>query len=487
MPESVIPNSGGKKRWGALAGMYVRSEIWRDLNELDRMQQSGVWRKMMTQWKLNKTARSPVVHMNNVMSNLLFMDMADVRIQDLIHGIDAYVHKTSEYRDAEQFGAFGGGFVDQEIRRTVLGPLLDEIERQDSAKLYGFEGKATLLGRIADGLWRRIKILDDKGISAYQIEDELFRMATYMRRRSMGDDAQTAAQIARDQFLNYDIRAPWVNMARSSVLPFISYTYRAVPVIAKSIAERPWKLAKYMLVSYAVNALSYALDSDGDEERERKSMREELQGKTWVGTPRMIRTPWRDDHNNPIFLDVRRWIPAGDVFDTYQSHAAFPVPAPLQFGGPAMLAGELFLNRSAFTGRNITNLKIDTPTESLLSVGSHLWKSWMPSAPWIPGSWYWDKISRSLRGARDSLMREYSLPLAILSSIGIKVVPQDVEMGTRLKGREFDSIRRALDFEMRQLQRDRKRAIISGDEYLRQHKLLMDKMEALRSSARESM
>ena len=487
VPESVIPNSGGKKRWGALAGMYVRSEIWRDLNELDRMQQSGVWRKMMTQWKLNKTARSPVVHMNNVMSNLLFMDMADVRIQDLIHGIDAYVHKTSEYRDAEQFGAFGGGFVDQEIRRTVLGPLLDEIERQDSAKLYGFEGKATLLGRIADGLWRRIKILDDKGISAYQIEDELFRMATYMRRRSMGDDAQTAAQIARDQFLNYDIRAPWVNMARSSVLPFISYTYRAVPVIAKSIAERPWKLAKYMLVSYAVNALSYALDSDGDEERERKSMREELQGKTWVGTPRMIRTPWRDDHNNPIFLDVRRWIPAGDVFDTYQSHAAFPVPAPLQFGGPAMLAGELFLNRSAFTGRNITNLKIDTPTESLLSVGSHLWKSWMPSAPWIPGSWYWDKISRSLRGARDSLMREYSLPLAILSSIGIKVVPQDVEMGTRLKGREFDSIRRALDFEMRQLQRDRKRAIISGDEYLRQHKLLMDKMEALRSSARESM
>ena len=84
-------------------------------------------------------------------------------------------------------------------------------------------------------------------------------------------------------------------------------------------------------------------------------------------------------------------------------------------------------------------------------------------------------------------MREYSLPLALLSSIGIKATPQDVEMGTRLKGRELDSIRRALDFEMRQLQRDRKRKIISGEEYLKQHKSLTGKMEALRSRAKESM
>ena len=94
VPDTNISNSGGKKRWGALAGKFVRLEIWRDLNELDLMQKPSFWKQALTQWKLNKTARSPVVHMNNIMSNLMFMDMADVRLQDLVAGIEAYAKST---------------------------------------------------------------------------------------------------------------------------------------------------------------------------------------------------------------------------------------------------------------------------------------------------------------------------------------------------------------------------------------------------------
>jgi hypothetical protein len=83
VPDSTIPSTGGKKRWGALSGKFVRAEIWRDLNEIDMMNRPSTWRMLLSQWKLNKTARSPVVHMNNVMSNLVLMDMQDVRMQDL--------------------------------------------------------------------------------------------------------------------------------------------------------------------------------------------------------------------------------------------------------------------------------------------------------------------------------------------------------------------------------------------------------------------
>jgi hypothetical protein len=62
-------------------------EIWRDINELEKMQTPAFWNAMLNQWKLNKTARSPVVHMNNVMSNTMLMDMADVRARDLVSGI----------------------------------------------------------------------------------------------------------------------------------------------------------------------------------------------------------------------------------------------------------------------------------------------------------------------------------------------------------------------------------------------------------------
>src|SRR5690606_13604238 len=49
VPEGRIPKSTASK-WGALAGGYVRAEIWRDLNELDKMQMRGTWATIMRQW-----------------------------------------------------------------------------------------------------------------------------------------------------------------------------------------------------------------------------------------------------------------------------------------------------------------------------------------------------------------------------------------------------------------------------------------------------
>src|SRR5690606_21945937 len=219
-----------------------------------------------------------------------------------------------------------------------------------------------------DMLHRLLKQADSKMMNAYQLEDEIFRMATYLRRREMGDSPQAAAAMAREQFLDYDIRAPWVNAARRTVLPFISYTYRAVPVIARSIAERPWKLAKYYTLAQACTVMAYAM-APGDEDEEQRTMRDEIQGYTWLGIPRMVRMPWRDENDNPVFLDIRRWIPAGDVFDTNQgTMGELGIPAPIQASGPLMLAAELALNKQAFTGQPIYDEVTDTPMERAANV-----------------------------------------------------------------------------------------------------------------------
>jgi hypothetical protein len=197
VPETKIPKSQAHK-WGDLAGRYVRPEIWRDLNELDKMHSGGgLWAKILTQWKLNKTARSPVVHMNNVVSNFLLMDMADVRMQDLARGLHAYVKRTQDYQEAMDHGAFGSTFVNQEIRRNTLEPLLAEIERQVRANpAPGIEQRIGMVHQLLNGVWRGVKWGDEKMIDAYQTEDEVFRMATYMRRRSLGDSPETAARSA---------------------------------------------------------------------------------------------------------------------------------------------------------------------------------------------------------------------------------------------------------------------------------------------------
>ena len=375
-------------------------------------------------------------------------------------------------------GAFGSDMVAQEIRRNVLQPLLEDIQRDMQGGKDTIESKFGAVGKLADAIWSKAKSLDRKMVNLYQLEDEVFRMATYLRKRSYGIDPAEAALQARDQFLNYDIRAPWVNAARRSVLPFISYTYRAVPVVAESVALRPWKLAKYATIAYAANALAYML-SGGDEGEERRSLRDTEQGYTWIGAPRMIRMPYSDPYGNPVFLDVRRWIPAGDVFDMNQGHSSFAIPAPLQFGGPIMLAGEVVFNRMAFTGQPITNDRTDDWWDKTAKHADWAWKSWMPSAAWIPGSWYWERIGNAITGATDRQGRPYTLRTAIPSSVGIKLNPQDVQENFFWKGIEFNRVEQELRAEMRAIYQRYERGMMSAQTMEKQQAKVLRKLENL--------
>lgn len=488
VPKVKIQGTGAHK-WGALAGMYVRPEIWRDLNEMDKMQSAGTWRTILNQWKINKTARSPVVHMNNVMSNFVLMDLIDVRLQDLTRGIAEYRNKGEMWQEARDHGAFGAGFVRKELQRNMVDPILDELLKEARNTRDTVEGRTHLLSKLGYGLWGGIKAADRKMVDFYQVEDELFRMATFMRHRSMGASPTEAAQIARDQFLNYDIRAPWVNAARASVLPFISYTYRAVPAIAQAIMHRPWKLAKYITIGYLANLMAFEL-APGDEDEERRTMRGPLQGMTWasipftdIGVHRMIRMPWRDQHDNPVYLDVWRWVPAGDVFDTNQGQLG--IPAWLQFGGPMQLGFELTLNRSAFTGSDIVDRDTDTGMQAAGKRMDYLWKAWMPSAAYIPGSWHFDKAASAFRDERDMLGRPYSRTTALLSGVGVKVQPHDVQLGYYFRSSELQRKRNAIRSEMRQITLDAARNIGSESSRARDMARAEEKLRRLEEEIRQ--
>jgi proteasome lid subunit RPN8/RPN11 len=495
VPSDPITKTGGKKRWGALAGRYVRAEIWKDLTELDAMNQKGPWQKLLTQWKLNKTARHPVVHMNNVMSNLTLMDLIDVRARDLWRGINEYNDRGELYQLARDHGGFGASYIDQEIKDEILTPILSDMSKEAKKGLYE---EGTFLKKLmfvnqysrmaSEGIQRLGKLIGDfdrASVEWYRTEDEVFRMAIFIRRMELGDSPHEAAALAREQMLNYDIRAPWVNSARRSVLPFIAYTYRAVPAIAEAMVRRPWKFAKYALLAEMANSLAYAV-SDGDEEWERASLRPETQGSVWVGgAPRMMRMPYNDKHGNPVFLDIRRWIPAGDVFDVSPNNP-LPIPAWLHFGGPVMIAAEFLLNKQAFTGTQIVDPNIDSLGDKTKKYGAFAYRSFMPSAPWIYESWYWQKIARAVSGGRDAIGRDYTLGSALLSSTGIKATGHDVELNFEYRSREFDRTERALKYALRLNRRDLARGLIKADEARRIETDHLDKLKRLNENRRKT-
>ena len=507
-----VPATGIKKSqakvYGALAGRVVRAEIYQDLNQVNQMQQASIWKTIMTTFKLNKTARNPVVHFNNIMSNMVLMDMADVRFSDLYQAIKEMRAKGDIFKEAKANGTFGASYAEMELKNEVLDKLIDEIHLATDTKPVGleemmlsmeklpFNKQFAFMMKLLDGLWQGVDIkgrkvglraLDQKMLNYYQHEDEVFRMATYIRRRNQGMDAIEAGMSARDQFLNYDISAPWINAAKATVLPFISYTYRAVPIVAKSIMQRPWKMAKYFTIAYGMNALGYAL-SGGDEDRERKSLRDEVSGHTWIGAPRLIRMGWNDKRNNPTFWDVRRLIPVGDVFDREQYHAALPIiPASVMPTGPIAMVFEFTLNKTGFFGEEIVDPLADDWVTGTEKTMDWMWKAYGPSAPWIPYSYYWDKIGIATTGGRDRLGRQYEIMPALASSFGIKMAPHDVKYGMALKAMNIERTVQAIRHRLNFLEKDHWQRKISKAEYMQQKGRYLGSLKRLEEEAKELM
>lgn len=235
-----------------------------------------------------------------------------------------------------------------------------------------------------------------------------------------------AGKVARKSFLDYSINAPWVQMMRSTALPFVSYTYRALPMLAEIAGKKPHKILKLMALAGALNWLGVMLGGGGDD-RERRLLPEEKAGGVWGMVPKLIRMPWNDANGSPVYLDIRRWIPVGDVFDLGQGHSAVPLPPAMTPGGPMAVMAELLLNHSIFTGKPIT-LETDTLVEKAQKTADHLWKAAMPNILGAPGTYATQGVLDAAKGRTDAFGRELSVGQAVLSSAGIKVgsYPEDV-------------------------------------------------------------
>lgn len=495
VPEDFVTGTR-TKRWGALAGMYVRPEIWIDMNELDKAGKKGLWDSVLTHWKLNKTARNPVVHLNNVMSNLVLMDLIDVSVVDLMDAIESYVSQDIDHIEAQKAGAYGQMFVDEELNRNALDPIIREMRSEARKADNSVQGRAKFLWTALDKLYRGVRSADDSFIQMYQAEDAVFRLATFKKYRRHGYSSEESATIAVEQFLNYDIRAPWVNVMRRSFWPFISYTYRAVPAVAKAIAHRPHKFAKMVIIGQILNMLAYELSGD-DEDEERETMPGRLKGMTWaqipgtdIGLHRLLKLPVKDEYDQSLFLDITRWMPAGDVFDLNGA-----LPAWLSIGGPAVIAGELLANRSLFTFDEIYNRDLASVDARLdfwnmpqvQDAAGHAWRSYAPGALFIPGTWHYEKISAAIDGGSDIMDRQYSVPAAVSSGLGVKIRPHDPETAMFFRATEIQRQLRAAQQEMSSARRRYSRNLITKEEMDEQIELLERRARALREDADEDL
>jgi hypothetical protein len=403
-----------------------------------------------------------------------------VRWRDVLEGFHEYMNKGELFLLAEKHGGLGSGYIEQEMHSVLKGALA-EISRAARAGAFdGFTGKLAFYDRLAGIVSRAAAVVgkaDDSMIRWYGAVDEIFKMGAFIRGLRQGHSPAEAAKLSSREFINYDIRAPWINAMRRSFFPFLAYTYRAIPVIADAMMRRPWKMAKYALLAELASVLAYAI-SGGDEDDERESLAVQDRGRTWMGgAPYLMRLPFNDQYGRAKFIDIRRWVPSGDIFDQNQT-TTLPIPAWLQFGGPLVIASEIVLNRAAFTGQDITNPLTDDLGDKAAKWAEHGWRSWMPSAPWIYDSWYYERIRKSI-GGRDALGRPYSTAEAVAASAGVKLRNVDPALNVKYRADEFKRTMSALRSELRAAERERARNLISEDALIEVREEVTDKMNAL--------
>ena len=425
VPNTTIAGTGGVHRYGALAGMYVHPDVFYHLEQQFAVQNAAlkIWRASLGWWKMTKTVYNPVAHTNNVMSNFSLLFIAGGRVRDLQPAAAGIWNKDALYREALELGLVGEAVDSAGIRELFTG--LNNTEDDAAITDSFFRRVLKRADKLALGVPGKIS---DKAQTLYRVEDEVFKMALYRMARSKGLSNVEARDYTLNFFFDYGEVPQGIKFVRDTgILPFVSYTYKAIPAVLRGALTRPHRYLAVTTSFYAINALSYAMMAGDDEEKwkvfllsmlrqydkeneERKYMPEYLKGMTSFGVPKQIRMPGFDGKNKPMFADIYRWTPLGDFADVGNRTGGMPIPQFMNPNGPVVSTYNALVNNTdTFTGGKLTQDYMTTREKTVIRA-KWIAGQILPASVGMPFSYHTnnvlDGVKNSFEGTKFSEVME---------------------------------------------------------------------------------
>ena len=504
--------------YGKLSGMWVPKEVLDQLSTFDQSMQNDLTKmylKGLSMWKEGKTVLNPVAHANNVLSNLTMAHFAGVSYWDTLKYVGAIsdlVQGKDMVQEASDAGLFGGTFNRAELMKVLPEELKAMAQMTES-----------VVGRNVDRLWNALSLFLRKPMgAAYDAEDQFFRYLIYRDARNRGLDVDDSVDYAQKYIFTYDDLPKAARIIRDMPvgLPFFSYTFKAIPALANTALEHPFRYAAPAVALYTANALMYAMaaslgggeDEDWwtvirrymtDEEFRNKTKEMEKQERqflpTWMkgaslslGTEKTIRLGMDDLTNLPVFLDVSRIFPGGDLFDAHNNAGGIPLLAPLTPNNPVLTsAAAMLFNKDTFRNKDIV-LKTDTDAEAAQKRLAWTWKQVSPAM--AVGNTHFERamnvIANSTGQPVNVGLAEYTgigpdgLPIqakyAAMQTVGIKARPIDLDTSEKIQASQTKAMIRDLDTEMRKLKRLEGKGAITPETSEREREKLKQKKQFLR-------
>lgn len=478
VPDTVIPETGGVKRYGSLAGKYVKDEVLAQVMPHAEVPSAfaRAYRNLLAYWKEGKTALNPVSHMNNTAGNIIMAHLAGVDMWNAKAYWDiaqAFRHNAGWLKEAEENGLFSGSFSKEEIAKLLPEEFTRLEEQQESMVKRGFEFVFNYL--LNYGLRQKMRNL-------YEAEDSFFKALIYKYAKDHGMSTKDAIDYALGFIPTYDDLPGGARAIRDSAVPFFAWTYKIVPRLAISMFAYPHRFFASAVLLWTINMLSYAIAAgdDGDDwwtrfekgqklkETEEGLLPEYMQGMGAMFNPKFMRL-WTDPTTNlPVYWNISNFVPGGQMFDFTNQAGGIPRPEILTVGTPLYtLWAAMGLNVDTFTGRGITK-DSDTAGEATEKRATYLWRQLAPALAY--GGYHFERVLNGLANATGEPIMGYTgigrngeavTPLnAAINTLGLKVRNVDFQKEFSFKISDIQRENREILANIRSLSRQMKQGSI---------------------------
>jgi len=328
---------------------------------------------------------------------------------------------------------------------------------------------------------------------AYHWEDGFFKYLIYRDARQHGMSPEDAVQYALKYIFNYDDLPHTARWIRDVGIPFFAYTYKAVPMVMDTALRYPWRFAAPAAMVSTLNTMVYAMlaGDDGDdalqavldgmlnaglnaytlglwgrgdantlgekmEAEERALLPEWDKGYSALGTPKTIR--WFNDGASglPVFQNVYRWFPGGDLYDTENEKGGGSWPSVFTPNSPLFTVYSAYFDNKQFNGKALVD-ENDSPGERARKYADWAYKFAMPAV--APFGVHYDRLAEAFAHYFDTTLthahpfKDYTgisdngepaqAKYAIGQTLGVKARPVDLALSRQMQ--QSDKKRKQLD------------------------------------------
>lgn len=382
-----LPDSA---RYGALRGAVVQRGIAEDIkgafvgitpeesrNWFQKMfgDESSAAVKATQLWKMSKVTLNVPSQVRNLVSNLIMLNLSGVpatRIPGLmLRAIGEMRAGSPAYQKAMEYGITGTTMTTGELSNAQM--MLQRFLRNNP------EGGG-IPGMFAAARNAFSRVLE-KTSDAYQSVESMVKFMKFLDATEReGLSPSAAVDVANEYLFDYSLVNNGVRTARNSPLglPFITYYYKALPVLLKTAKEHPYRFLPYAAMMAAIPAIATAaLDiEEEDYEKLRKSLPEYLRNKN-----SLYLFPAKDENGRWVFFDMGPFLPWQTYVDAATAAFRGDGKDALRMVTPSSpvlsVITALTTNKDPFTGKDIVDSRM-SPKDKAFSIVNYMWSMAAP-------------------------------------------------------------------------------------------------------------